>query len=40
MKILDDLVSTIKTDAPVVDVRQGVFQTAVLSLGCGLASTM
>ena len=39
MKILDDLISTLKKDAPVKDVRQGPFQTAVLTRSCGLAST-
>ena len=39
MRIIDDLISSITDDAPVRDVRQGPFQTAVLSLHCGLAST-
>ena len=39
MKILDDLISTLNGEAPVRDVRQGPFQTAVLTRSCGLAST-
>lgn len=39
MKIVADLLSTLRTEAPVRDVRQGPFQTAVLTRGCGLAST-
>jgi len=39
MKILDDLLSTLKQEAVVKDIRQGPFQTAVLTSGCGLAST-
>jgi len=39
MKIIDDLLSTLSYDAPVKDVRQGPFQTAVLTRYCGLAST-
>lgn len=39
MKILDDLLSTLNLEAPVRDVRQGPFQTAVLTRSCGLAST-
>ena len=39
MKILDDLVSTINLKAEARDVRQGPFQTAVLTRNCGLAST-
>jgi len=40
MKILDDLLSTIKRGAVVKDIRQGAFQTAVLTNNCGLASTL
>jgi len=40
MKILDDLISQLDMDAPVHDVRQGVFHTAVLSRHCGLAATL
>jgi len=39
MKILDDLLSTLNLEAPVRDIRQGPFQTAVLTRSCGLAST-
>ncbi|MFC2032424.1 Rossmann-like domain-containing protein [Chloroflexota bacterium] len=39
MKILDDLLSTLKQDSIVKDVRQGSFQTAVVTRYCGLAST-
>jgi len=40
MRILDDLISTIDFDAPVRDIRQGVFHTAVLTRHCGLAATL
>lgn len=40
MKILDDLISQLDMDAPVEDVRQGVFHTAVLTRYCGLAATL
>jgi len=39
MKILDDLLSTINFEADVKDIRQGPFQTAVVTRYCGLAST-
>ena len=39
MKILDDLVSTLNLEAEMRDIRQGPFQTAVLTRSCGLAST-
>jgi len=39
MKIVDDLLSTLNYAAPVRDIRQGPFQTAVLTRHCGLAST-
>ena len=39
MKILNDLLSTLDYDARVRDIRQGPFQTAVLTRHCGLAST-
>ena len=39
MKIIDDLLSTLNLEAPVRDIRQGPFQTAVLTRSCGLAST-
>ncbi|MDD3846231.1 MAG: DUF364 domain-containing protein [Syntrophorhabdaceae bacterium] len=40
MKLLEDIVSSITIDAPVVDVTRGIFWTAVVSRHCGLASTM
>lgn len=40
MKIIDDLISTLTFDAPVEDIRQGVFHTAVLTRYCGLAATL
>lgn len=40
MKILDDLISTLDVDAPVKDIRQGVFHTAVVTRYCGLAATL
>jgi uncharacterized protein (DUF4213/DUF364 family) len=39
MGIIDDLLSTLNYDAPVRDIRQGAFQTAVQTRCCGLAST-
>jgi len=39
VKIIDDLLSTLSYEAPVRDVRQGPFQTAVFTRYCGLAST-
>jgi uncharacterized protein (DUF4213/DUF364 family) len=39
MRIIDDLLSTLNYEAPVKDVRQGPFQTAILTRYCGLAST-
>ena len=39
MKILDDLITGIHTDSPVRTICLGPFQTAVWTLGCGLAST-
>lgn len=39
MRILDNLISTLDTEATVRDIRQGPFQTAVLTRNCGLAST-
>lgn len=40
VRILQDIISSIKTDAPVSDVTRGIFWTAVMSRRCGLASTM
>jgi hypothetical protein len=39
MKIIDDLLSTLSYEASVRDIRQGPFQTAVVTRYCGLAST-
>lgn len=39
MKMIDDLLSTLNYEASVKDVRQGPFQTAILTRYCGLAST-
>ena len=39
MKIIDELLSTLDYEASVRDIRQGPFQTAVLTRHCGLAST-
>ena len=39
MKILDDLLITLRQGEVVADIRQGPFQTAVLTRRCGLAST-
>ncbi len=40
MKILDHLIATLDLDAPVRDIRQGVFHTGVLTRNCGLASNL
>ena len=40
MKVLDDIISILDFNAPVKDIRQGVFHTAVLSRSCGLAATL
>ena len=40
MKILNDLISTIKFDVSVKDIRQGVFHTGVLTRNCGLAASL
>jgi len=40
MKIIDGLLSTLNYEAPVRDIRQGPFQTAVLTRRCGLATTL
>ena len=38
MSILDDLISPLKVEAPLREIRQGPFLTAVLTSGCGLAA--
>lgn len=40
MKVIDDILSTIKNDHAVREVRACVFWTAVVSKNCGLASTL
>jgi len=40
MKIIDELLSTLNFEAPVREIRQGPFQTAVLTRRCGLATTL
>jgi uncharacterized protein (DUF4213/DUF364 family) len=40
MKILDDLLSSLKTEVTVKDIRLGLFQTGVLTRTCGLAATV
>ncbi len=40
MKILDDILSTLDFDTEVRDIRQGTFQTAVVTRRCGLAATL
>ena len=39
MKIIDEVLSSIDYKASLGDIRQGPFQTAVLTRYCGLAST-
>jgi len=39
MRIVDDMLSSLDYKASVRDIRQGAFQTAVLTRDCGLAST-
>ena len=39
MKILSDIISTLNYSAGVKEIRQGAFQTAVVTRNCGLAST-
>lgn len=39
MKILDDILTTLRRGGVVMDIRQGPFQTAVLTHSCGLAAT-
>jgi uncharacterized protein (DUF4213/DUF364 family) len=40
MTIIDDLLHTLSYEAPVRDIRQGLFHTAVLTRNCGLAATL
>jgi uncharacterized protein (DUF4213/DUF364 family) len=40
MKVLDELISTLDFNAPVKEVRQGIFHTGVLTRHCGLAATL
>ena len=40
MEILNRLIAALDLDAPVRDVRQGVFHTAVVTRHCGLASSL
>lgn len=40
MKVLEDLISTLNTEAEVRDIRLGLFHTAVLTRNCGLAATL
>ncbi|MGB2813923.1 MAG: DUF364 domain-containing protein [Dehalococcoidales bacterium] len=39
MRIIDSLLSALNYEVPVRDIRQGPFQTAVLTSNCGLAAT-
>ena len=38
--ILNDIVSSLHVEAPVKDIRQGIFYTGVLTKNCGLAATL
>jgi uncharacterized protein (DUF4213/DUF364 family) len=40
VKILDDLMAMLDTEAEVRDIRMGLFHTAVLTRNCGLAATL
>lgn len=40
MKVLDDLISVLNSEAGVRDIRQGLFHTGVLTRNCGLAATL
>ena len=40
MPVLREVIASLEDDAPVFEVCQGVFQTAVVSRGCGLAATL
>jgi uncharacterized protein (DUF4213/DUF364 family) len=39
-KILEDVISTLNMEAPVRDIRVGLFHSAVLTRNCGLAATL
>jgi uncharacterized protein (DUF4213/DUF364 family) len=39
MRIIEDIISSLNYEASIRDIRQGPFQTAVLTRYCGLAST-
>jgi len=40
MQMIDDLISDLNFNAPVKDIRQGIFHTGVLTRYCGLAATL
>jgi len=40
MKLLDDLIAALNTEAKVRDIRLGFFHSAVLTRNCGLAATL
>jgi len=40
MKVLEDLILALNTEAKVRDIRMGLFHTAVLTRNCGLAATL
>jgi hypothetical protein len=40
MKILETLIASLNAQAPVYDIRQGLFHTAVVTRNCGLAATL
>jgi len=39
-RLLADIIRSVRNDAPVTEVRRGLYWTAVVSRSCGLASTM
>ena len=39
-KIIEDVISTLNMEAPVKDIRLGLFHSAVLTRNCGLAATL
>lgn len=39
-KIIEEVISSLNTDAPVRDIRVGLFHSAVLTRNCGLAATL